>query len=153
MAYCAETVLKEDNNMVATGIGVIIVNAQGQILLGKRCSTHAPFWSIPGGHLDAGETFEQCAQREIAEETGLQIAPPTFIGVSNNLQTWRAEGKHTVSICMLVQHPGGEAELKEPEKCAEWRWCSPHDLPEPHFEASRTAIHLWLSQQVYLPVL
>lgn len=139
--------------MVATGIGVIIVNAQGQILLGKRCGTHAPFWSIPGGHLEAGETFEQCAQREIAEETGLQITTPAFIGVSNNLQTWRTEGKHTVSICMLVQHPGGEAELKEPEKCAEWRWCSPNTLPEPHFEASRMAIQLWLSQQIYLPAL
>ncbi|TQI81298.1 ADP-ribose pyrophosphatase YjhB (NUDIX family) [Serratia fonticola] len=136
---------------VATGVGVIIVNPQGQILLGKRCGTHAPFWSIPGGHLDAGETFEQCAQREIAEETGLQIGTPTFIGISNNLQTWLTEGKHTVSICMMVQHPGGEAVLKEPEKCAQWRWCSPDDLPEPHFEASRMAIHLWQNQQVYQP--
>lgn len=138
---------------VATGVGVIIVNPLGQILLGKRCGSHAPFWSIPGGHLEAGETFEQCAQREIAEETGLLITSPTFIGVSNNLQTWCAEGKHTVSVCMLVQHPGGEAELKEPQSCAEWRWCSPDALPEPHFEASRAAITLWLSNQVYLPAI
>ena len=101
---------------VVTGVGVIIVNPQGEILLGKRCGSHAPFWSIPGGHLDAGETFEQCAQREIAEETGLIIDPPRFVGVSNNLQTWRAEGKHTVSICLQVAHPGGEAELKEPRQ-------------------------------------
>lgn len=98
---------------VVAGVGVIIVNEQGEILLGKRCGKHAPFWSIPGGHLDAGETFEQCAQREIAEETGLIIAPPSFVGISNNLQTWRAEGKHTVSICLLTPHPGGEAELKD----------------------------------------
>ncbi|OMQ24812.1 ADP-ribose pyrophosphatase [Serratia oryzae] len=137
--------------MVATGVGVIIVNPQGLILLGKRCGSHAPFWSIPGGHLDPGETFEQCARREVAEETGLQIAPPRFIGISNNLQTWQAEGKHTVSICMWVQHPGGQPELKEPEKCAEWRWCSPTALPEPHFEASRNAIALWLSGNVYQP--
>jgi ADP-ribose pyrophosphatase YjhB (NUDIX family) len=150
MAYCAETLLKEKGMTVTTGVGVIIVNPQGQILLGKRCGSHAPFWSIPGGHLDEGETFEQCAQREIAEETGLLIDAPHFIGISNNLQTWRAEGKHTVSICMLVQHPGGKAELKEPEKCAEWRWCSPDALPEPHFEASRTAIALWLSGKTYL---
>jgi len=151
MTYCAETLLTEKSMNVATGVGVIIVNPQGNILLGKRCGEHAPFWSIPGGHLDAGETFEQCAQREIAEETGLLIEQPSFIGVSNNLQTWRAEGKHTVSICLWVRHPGGEAERKEPEKCAEWRWCSPHALPEPHFEASRNAIQLWLSGQTYLP--
>ncbi|KEY59036.1 NUDIX hydrolase [Serratia sp. DD3] len=138
---------------VLTGVGVIIVNPQGQILLGKRCSSHAPFWSIPGGYLEAGETFEQCAQREVAEETGLEIAPPCFIGISNNLQTWQSEGKHTVSICMLVHHSGGKAELKEPEKCAEWRWCSPDELPEPHFEASKTAIYLWRNQLTYLPLL
>lgn len=93
---------------VVTGVGVIIVNPQGEILLGKRCGSHAPFWSIPGGHLDAGETFEQCAQREIAEETGLIIDPPRFVGVSNNLQTWRAEGKHTVSICLQVRIPAAK---------------------------------------------
>ncbi|AHG18689.1 ADP-ribose pyrophosphatase [Chania multitudinisentens RB-25] len=136
---------------VATGIGVIIVNTQGHILVGKRCGKHAPFWSIPGGYLDAGETFEQCAQREVAEETGLQIASPEFIGISNNLQTWQAEGKHTVSVCMWVQHPGGEAELKEPEKCAAWRWCAPDSLPEPHFEASRMAVALWQQGKAYLP--
>ncbi|RLM03275.1 ADP-ribose pyrophosphatase [Gibbsiella quercinecans] len=134
---------------VLTGIGVIIVNANGEILLGKRCGKHAPYWSIPGGHLESGESFEQCAQREIAEETGLMIAPPTFIGVSNNLETWRQEGKHTVSICMLAPHPGGEPALKEPDKCAEWRWCRPDALPEPHFEASRNAIQLWQTGRVY----
>ena len=50
-----------------------------------------------------------------------------------------------MSVCLQVDHPGGSAELKEPEKCAEWRWCAPDALPEPHFEASRTAIRLWLS--------
>ncbi|MDN6109542.1 MAG: NUDIX domain-containing protein, partial [Enterobacterales bacterium] len=46
---------------VKVGVGVIIANPQGQILLGKRCGSHAPFWSIPGGHLEEGETFEQAA--------------------------------------------------------------------------------------------
>ncbi|MEB6335338.1 nucleotide triphosphate diphosphatase NUDT15 [Serratia rhizosphaerae] len=134
---------------VLTGIGVIIVNPQGEILVGKRCGRHAPYWSIPGGHLEAGESFERCAQREVAEETGLHIATPQFVGVCNNLQTWREEGKHTVSICLVTAHPGGEAVLKEPEKCAEWRWCRPEALPEPHFEASRMAIYLWQHQLAY----
>ncbi|MBJ2065903.1 nucleotide triphosphate diphosphatase NUDT15 [Serratia odorifera] len=136
---------------VMTGIGVIIVNTQGDILLGKRCGKHAPYWSIPGGHLDVGESFEQCAQREVLEETGLHIALPRFIGVCNNLQTWREEGKHTVSICMLAQHAGGEPQRLEPEKCAQWRWCSPDALPEPHFEASKMAVTLWQRGQYYRP--
>lgn len=33
---------------VTVGVGVIIVNQQGEVLMGKRCSQHAPYWSIPG---------------------------------------------------------------------------------------------------------
>jgi ADP-ribose pyrophosphatase YjhB (NUDIX family) len=136
---------------VVMGVGVIIVNASGEVLVGKRCGSHAPYWSIPGGHMDPGESFEQAAIREVAEETGLLLAAPQVIGLSNNLETWQQEGKHTVSVCLLATHPGGEAERKEPEKCAEWRWCRPDALPQPHFEASRTAITLWQRGQFCLP--
>lgn len=39
------------------GIGVIILNKDGKILVGKRKGSHAQFYSIPGGHLEVGETF------------------------------------------------------------------------------------------------
>ena len=39
------------------GVGVILVNHQGQVLLGKRKGSHAPYWSIAGGHLELGESF------------------------------------------------------------------------------------------------
>ncbi|CNE16071.1 NUDIX domain-containing protein [Yersinia nurmii] len=136
---------------VVVGVGVIIVNPQGLVLLGKRCGQHAPYWSIPGGHVESGESFEQCAQREVAEETGLLIQHPQVIALTNNIATWQAEGKHTVSVCLLADHPGGEVENKEPEKCSQWIWCSPDDLPEPHFEASKNAIHLWLNRRFYTP--
>ena len=58
------------------GIGVIIIRNDGKILIGKRKGSHAPYWSIPGGHLDIGESFEQAATREIYEETGLIIKNP-----------------------------------------------------------------------------
>ncbi|ARZ00462.1 nucleotide triphosphate diphosphatase NUDT15 [Yersinia ruckeri] len=134
---------------VVVGVGVIMVNAQGLILLGKRCGKHAPYWSIPGGHLEAGESFEQCAVREVAEETGLLIQQPQVIALTNNIATWQAEGKHTVSVCLLAKYSGGEVENKEPEKCEQWIWCDPAKLPEPHFEASANAIHLWLTTQFY----
>ncbi|MGY0161851.1 nucleotide triphosphate diphosphatase NUDT15 [Edwardsiella tarda] len=135
---------------VNVGVGVIIVNADGQILMGKRCGSHAPYWSIPGGHVEAGESFEQAAIREVAEECALQIATPHFVGVTNNLQTWRDEGVHTVSIIMQVAAPSmGEAQRCEPHKCEGWQWCDPRQLPQPCFEACSQGIALWLTQQHY----
>lgn len=40
---------------VVVGVGVIIVNEKGEVLLGKRCGKHAPYWSIFGGHVDPGK--------------------------------------------------------------------------------------------------
>ncbi|WP_049613603.1 nucleotide triphosphate diphosphatase NUDT15 [Yersinia pekkanenii] len=134
---------------VVVGVGVIIVNSQGEVLLGKRCGQHAPYWSIPGGHMESGESFEHAAIREVFEETGLNINELKVIALCNNIATWREEGKHTVSVCLLARHPGPPPELKEPDKCQQWRWCNPRELPEPHFEASRHAIDLWLNKQFY----
>ena len=69
------------------GIGVILVNPDGHILIGKREGSHAPYWSIPGGYLEAGESFEAAAIREVKEETGLDIANPTVLCVTYNLRT------------------------------------------------------------------
>lgn len=40
---------------VVVGVGVIITNSHGQILMGKRSSKHAPYWSIFGGMLTLGK--------------------------------------------------------------------------------------------------
>jgi len=136
---------------VKVGVGVIIANPQGQVLLGKRCGSHAPFWSIPGGHVEEGETFEQAAIREVEEETGLIVTEPRLIGVTNNLATWLDEGVHSVSMIMVATYVRGEPQLREPEKCEQWRWCNPQRMPEPCFEACCNGIHLWLNGEFYLP--
>ncbi|ACR69762.1 NUDIX domain-containing protein [Edwardsiella ictaluri] len=135
---------------VKVGVGVIIVNAAGQILLGKRCGSHAPYWSIPGGHVEQGETFEQTAIREVAEECGLHIDAPRFVGVTNNLRTWHDEGVHNVSVIMQVSAPAAAAPQRcEPEKCERWQWCDPHQLPQPCFDACQQGVQLWLTRQTY----
>lgn len=60
-----------------------IVNAlllrDGQVLLAKRSPHRRAYpdrWSFPGGHVEAGETFEQALRRELQEELG--ISPQTY---------------------------------------------------------------------------
>lgn len=47
----------------------ILVNEKGQILLGKRTDNH--YWGYPGGAIEIDENVEDCAKRELFEETGL----------------------------------------------------------------------------------
>ena len=131
------------------GIGVILLNPEGQVLIGKREGSHAPYWSIPGGYLEPGESFETAAIREVKEETGLDIVNPTVLCVVNNLETWKAEGLHVISVCLLAKEFSGTLTLMEPEKCSGWEWHDPADLPEPHFEASRKAIACYLEGKFY----
>ena len=49
---------------------VLIVNEKNQLLLQKRADNG--FWAYPGGSMEPGETFEECAKREALEETGLE---------------------------------------------------------------------------------
>lgn len=131
------------------GIGVILLNPEGLILIGKREGSHAPFWSIPGGYLEPGESFETAAIREVKEETGLDIVSPAVLCVVNNLETHKAEGLHVISVCLLAKEFSGNLTLMEPDKCSGWQWCDPSDLPEPHFEASRKAISCYLEGKFY----
>ncbi|MCD9473548.1 nucleotide triphosphate diphosphatase NUDT15 [Photobacterium phosphoreum] len=129
------------------GIGIIIVNQQGQILIGKRKNSHAPYYSIPGGHMELGETFSQCAIREVEEETGLTIYKPQVIAVTNNLSTYHESGKHYISVALLTTEFSGELTLKEPDKCEGWLWVDPAQVPSPQFDASEQSIRCYLEQQ------
>lgn len=131
------------------GIGVILLNPEGQVLIGKREGSHAPYFSIPGGYLESGESFETAAIREVKEETGLDIVNPAVLCVTNNLQTYREDGLHAISVCLLSKEFSGTLTLMEPEKCSGWQWCDPTNLPEPHFEASRIAIACYLEKRFY----
>lgn len=138
-------------NAPYVGIGVLLVNHAGQVLIGKRKGSHAPYYSIPGGHLECGETFEGAAIREVKEETDLEIVHPTVMCVTNNLWTYHDEGKHVISICLVATEFSGKLRLMEPDKCEGWHWYDPHALPQPHFEASQLTVACYLEQKFYLP--
>ncbi len=131
------------------GIGVVIVNSDGSILVGRRKGRHAPYYSIPGGHLELGETFEEAAVKEVKEETSLDIISPKVFCVTNNLRTYKEEGLHYISICLLVTQFNGIPKNLEPEKCYGWIWADPKKLPKPHFDASEHAVRCFLEGKFY----
>ncbi|KAF7174153.1 hypothetical protein CNMCM5623_006657 [Aspergillus felis] len=111
------------------GVGVVVLNKEGKVVLGKRKGSHgAGTWAFPGGHLEFGESFEACAVREVLEETGLAIHDVRFLTATNDVM--EAEGKHyiTVYVGALVKEDNAQPQILEPEKCDEWRWISWGDV-------------------------
>lgn len=132
------------------GIGIIIQNKKGEILVGKRKGSHSPYFSIPGGHLEMGETFENGIKKEVLEETGMKIFNPKVICVTNNLQTFAENGIHHISVNLFTNQFEGEPAVMEPDKCESWFWVRPQELPQPHFEPSEIAINCFLEKVFYL---
>lgn len=109
---------------------VIIVKKGGKILLGKRKNcTEAGRWSFPGGHLEYGESPEECAKRELLEETGIKATRVSVGPWTNNMM----ENKHYIMLFMIIDEFFGEPQLKEPDKCEGWLWFDPSSLPKPLF--------------------
>lgn len=113
------------------GVGVI-VKKDGKVLFGKRKGAHGEGTrSLPGGHLEFGETPEQCAIREVFEEAGIGISNAVRVAFTNDIL--EKEQKHYVTLYIASDYAGGDVRVMEPDKCEEWRWVDWDDLPRPLF--------------------
>jgi 8-oxo-dGTP diphosphatase len=118
------------------GVGVIVLR-DGLVLLGQRTGSHgAGTWALPGGHLEFGESAEDCARREVREETGLELQGVTPGPYTSDV--FASEEKHYVTLFVLSRSPCGEPEVREPMKCERWGWFAWSALPEPLFQPLET---------------
>lgn len=95
--------------------GAVIRDGDGRLLLVRRGRPpSAGLWSVPGGRLEAGETPQQAAVREVREETGLDVTVGALLA--------------TVEIGEFLVHDfaaevvGGE--LRAGDDASDVRWCS-----------------------------
>lgn len=102
------------------------------VLLGRRRAGHGrATWNPPGGHLEFGESVEDCARREVCEEAGLSIGEVVRGPYTNDL--FADEGRHYVSLFVVASAKGGEPRVMEPDKTERWCWYRWDALPEPLF--------------------
>ncbi|MBU2159158.1 NUDIX domain-containing protein, partial [Patescibacteria group bacterium] len=124
------------------GVGVMIVK-NGKVLIGKRKSSHGDGeYAWPGGHLEHLESIEECARREVREETGMEIKNIRFLRLMN---ITKYAPKHYIDIAMVSDWASREPQVLEPNKLESWEWRDIDDLPEPlfaplptYFEALKT---------------
>eukprot|EP00891_Asterochloris_glomerata_P009779 jgi/Astpho2/9779/Aster-x1606 len=87
--------------------------------------------AMESGHLEFSESFEQCAEREVLEETGLHLGKPSFAAIMNSVFSATS---HFVTIFMRKDvEEDAEAQNMEPDKCAGWQWVPFRAIPEPVF--------------------
>lgn len=126
------------------GVAALIYR-DGKILMNKRHGSHgAGTWSVPGGHLEFEESWEECARREIMEEVGVEVRNVRFLAATNDI--FKEEDKHYITIWITCDLVGPEPEIKEPHKILAIEWRSLNNLPSPLFEPCWTNLRLAVPQ-------
>ena len=136
---------KKTKKHARVGVGVIVINKDNCVLLGKRNKaakrTHSKLndnwdWSLPGGGLEYGEEIEDCAIREVKEETGLDIKNVKIFSVTNDVDKLA----HWITIGTYSKEFSGKPSLTEPDKFTEWRWFPLDNLPSNIFFPSARSL-------------
>ncbi len=143
-----------EKKRVGAGFGVLLVK-DGKVLLGRRhpdpekadsAFRSAGEWSLPGGKLEWGESFEEGALRETLEETGITIKNPHVISVHN----CKNEHAHFMTVGLVAESWVGEAQVMEPDEMTEWGWFDINDLPQPRYFPSFEVIENYVQKKFYI---
>ncbi|XP_051122406.1 nudix hydrolase 1-like [Andrographis paniculata] len=122
-------------------VAVVVFLLKGsKVLLGRRRSpVGRDTFALPGGHLEFGESFEECASREVKEETGLDITEIEQLSVTNTVVN---AGLHIVAVLMRasVADSAQVPQNPEPDKCEGWDWYDWMNLPRPLFGPLETLV-------------
>lgn len=130
------------NKPYRRGVGVVLLNDEGQVFVAQRNDTEEPAWQMPQGGIDKGEDPYAAAQRELEEETGVTSASLIAetqdwlrYDLPSDLQAkmWKGRYRGQEQKWYLMQFTGTEDEIsldtEHPEFSA-WKWADFHDLPE-----------------------
>lgn len=107
------------------GISTAIITRDDRVLMIRRREREGKLlWAFPGGGIEAGETPEQAAVRETAEEVDLEVKAIKPLGDRVHPQT----GRHMSYVaCEVV---GGEARVADEEELAEVAWIRLEEIPD-----------------------
>ena len=124
--------MQSNSPQVGVGLAVFIWR-DGKFIMTRRKGSHASGTrSVPGGHIEFGESWAETAAREANEEVGVTIKNVRYVATTNDIMP--ADGKHYVSIWVEADWAGGEPQVMEPDKLEQVEWRSFDDLPSPLFE-------------------
>ena len=125
-----------------TGVGIILLNSENKIFVGKRKDNPGNKWQMPQGGVDNNEDFLTAMRRELHEETSIKNIkiikeinqlyeyelPKNLIGI-----IWKGKFRGQKQKWFITKFLGKDDEInldtQHPE-FIDWKWIDPKDLPE-----------------------
>ena len=124
------------------GVGIIVLNDQNKVFVGKRKDNPNNKWQMPQGGVDKGESYKSAMRRELLEETSIQNIeiikeidkiyqyelPENLVGI-----IWKGKYRGQKKKWFITRFLGEEKEINLNSKHAEfidWKWIETKLLPE-----------------------
>ena len=123
------------------GVGVIVLNNENKVFVGKRKDNPVDKWQMPQGGVDIGESYLSAMKRELYEETSIKSIeilkeingffeyelPKNLVGV-----IWKGKFRGQKQKWFITRFIGNENEINlqtENQEFIEWKWIIPDELP------------------------
>ena len=117
-------------NSLVPAASAVVTNERGEILMQRRVDNN--FWALPGGTMDVGETIVETAEREVREETGLDVKVDGIIGTFSDprhiIEYSDGEIRQQFNICFHAILAGGA--LRVSKESTEVRWIPREELEQ-----------------------
>lgn len=145
--------MSEERQTVRLAVYVIFRNKQGEILLIRRANTgwRDGEYTLPAGHIDAGETALESCLHETREEVCLEITKNDLVlkNVTQFQQVDNADENY-VNFFFECKNYSGTAKIGEPDKCDDLIWIKPENLGKiPIIEPVKFSLEKALSGETF----
>ena len=123
------------------GVGVIVLNNENKVFVGKRKDNPVDKWQMPQGGVDKGESYISAMKRELLEETSIKSVkvleeidgffeyelPKELVGI-----IWKGKFRGQKQKWFITKFIGNEKEINletEKPEFVDWKWIPPEELP------------------------
>ena len=121
-------------------VGALIINNKKEILLVKSHKWLNNKYSVPGGHVEIGESFEEAIIREVKEETGLDIKITRLIGLYSSATNPVVLAVYSSEVIGGKLYAGSETD-------AVGKY-DPNQLPDLPFEHDHKILEDWMNSSL-----
>lgn len=137
--------MKQGEDYIGVGGGVLILNEKNETLLlkrGKKSKNEVGYWNKPGGAVDYGETLINAMKREVKEEIGVDVKIFGYLLHSDHII--KKDKQHWVGFNLLGKIKTGTPRIMETDKHNDMKWFSLRALPKKLSQPTREAIKNYL---------